>query len=55
MRVSRGIADLFREQIVPTILRAGEAAERDAGVIREIGGDGAKDGCAGGRERRPGG
>ncbi|MBF5001917.1 hypothetical protein IRT45_32880 [Nocardia sp. BSTN01] len=42
MRISRAIADLFRVRIISTILRAGEAAKQDAGVIREIGGGEAK-------------
>lgn len=37
MRISRAIADLFRDRIVPGIRRAGEAAELDAGVVRGIG------------------
>ncbi|WP_147471496.1 anthrax toxin lethal factor-related metalloendopeptidase [Nocardia stercoris] len=41
MRISRAIGSLFQERIVPAILRAGEAAEHDAGVMREIS-DGAK-------------
>ncbi|RJO78415.1 hypothetical protein D5S18_05855 [Nocardia panacis] len=41
MRISRAIADLLRERIVPTFLRAGKAAEHYAGVMREIG-EGAK-------------
>ncbi|WP_157574015.1 anthrax toxin lethal factor-related metalloendopeptidase [Nocardia jejuensis] len=41
MRISTAIADLLRKGVVPSILRAGKAAEYDAGVIRGIG-NGAK-------------
>ncbi|WP_282780016.1 MULTISPECIES: hypothetical protein [unclassified Nocardia] len=39
MRISRAISDLFRKRVTPAILRASEAIERDAGIMREVGGE----------------